>query len=257
MRTREARRVAPGYGVSWVVCVGPNRIVVRRAAEERASSVRAGQDRQAFSFFSIHFSIFSPCDGSRPGPVRRSTASWLGATQRRPSRSTARSKTTVSRGSRSTTLAPDAIRLDGARSPVGLQVVRDTLAGRGASTDCSVRRRRRRRRGMFAESRKGRSALPAFKADRLVRRGRGREPGQRGGGWCGVRPSGGTWWSMPGRFPTGRTPARAGLVGGALIGADPESGAFRCGVNGVAGCAIPALDCQPHCQPFLVLLAVL
>ena len=36
-----------------------------------------------------------------------------------------------------------------------------------------------------------------------------------------------------------------------MVGADPESGASRCGLNGVAGCAIPALDCQP----FLVLPA--
>ena len=59
--------------------------------------------------------------------------------------------------------------------------------------------------------------------------------------------------SVPDRTHSGK----AGLVGGAVVGADAESGASRCGVNGVAGCAIPALNCQPYCQPFLVLPAVL
>ena len=67
------------------------------------------QVRQASSFCSIQISICSPWEGSRPGPVSRSKASWLDATHRSPSRSTVRSKTTGSNGSRSTTLAPASV----------------------------------------------------------------------------------------------------------------------------------------------------
>ena len=57
---------------------------------------RADQARQTFSFLPIHSRSSFPSEGSRPGPVRRSTASCDGATTRIPSRICERSNATGS-----------------------------------------------------------------------------------------------------------------------------------------------------------------
>lgn len=53
-----------------------------RPAASCGPALTADQARQASWFRSIQISICSPCVGSRPGPVSRSTANWLGATPR-------------------------------------------------------------------------------------------------------------------------------------------------------------------------------
>ena len=91
-----AVEIAPRLGRADLICDLVSTGSTLQANHLHEALTTGHRARQACSFPFIHARSSSPSDGSRPGPVRTSTASWVGLTQTAPSLLAVRSKITSS-----------------------------------------------------------------------------------------------------------------------------------------------------------------